>query len=164
MGSINKLPRITQQLRSCDFPWGPYRGVILETIGANRALSSLAWKPGPWVRIPLRAWMFSVCVCVFLCLCTGRGLATSWSPAQGVPPTVPDQETEKTQPYAPKAGASSQVWEQRGWKKKERGPPFSCHELGRNYIGVTSYFNSNATENCSHESITFMYTLWYLHT
>jgi hypothetical protein len=33
-----------------------------------------ARKPGPWVRIPLRAWMFSVCVClcVFLCLCTGR--------------------------------------------------------------------------------------------
>jgi hypothetical protein len=49
--------------------------------------------------------MFSVCVCVFLCLCTGRGLATSWSPVQGVLPTFPDQETEETQPYAPKAGA-----------------------------------------------------------
>jgi hypothetical protein len=48
--------------------------------------------------------MFSVCVCVcvFLCLCTGRGLATSWSPVQGVLPTVHDQETEETQPYAPK--------------------------------------------------------------
>jgi hypothetical protein len=45
------------------------------------------------------------------------GLATSWSPAQGVLPTVPDQETEETQPYAPKAGASSQVWEQLGRKK-----------------------------------------------
>jgi hypothetical protein len=32
--------------------------------------------------------MFSVCVCVFLCLCTGRDLATSWSPEQGVIPTV----------------------------------------------------------------------------
>jgi hypothetical protein len=63
--------------------------------------------------------MFSVlvCVCVFLCLCTGRGLATSWSPAQGVLPTVPDQETEETQPHAPKAGASFHVWEQRGRKK-----------------------------------------------
>jgi hypothetical protein len=30
---------------------------------------------------------------------------------------VPDQETEETQPYAPKAGASSQLWEQRGRKK-----------------------------------------------
>jgi hypothetical protein len=28
------------------------------------------------------------CVCVFLCLCTGRGVATSWSPVQGVLPTV----------------------------------------------------------------------------
>jgi hypothetical protein len=37
-----------------------------------------------------------------------------WSPVQGVLPTVPDQETEETQPYAPKVGASSQVWEQRG--------------------------------------------------
>jgi hypothetical protein len=63
--------------------------------------------------------MFSVCVCVcvFLCLCTARGLETSWSPVQGVLPTVPDQETEETQPYIPKAGASSQVWEQRGRKK-----------------------------------------------
>jgi hypothetical protein len=49
-----------------------------------------ARNSGSWVRIPLRASMFSVCVrvCVFLCLCTGRGLATSWSPAQGVLPTV----------------------------------------------------------------------------
>jgi hypothetical protein len=28
--------------------------------------------------------------------------ATSWSPVQGVLPTVPDQETEETQPYAAK--------------------------------------------------------------
>jgi hypothetical protein len=34
------------------------------------------------------------CVCVFLCLCTGRGLATSWSPAQGVLPPVLDLVTE----------------------------------------------------------------------
>jgi hypothetical protein len=31
-------------------------------------------------------------MCVFLCLCTGRGLATSWSLAQGVLPTVYDSE------------------------------------------------------------------------
>jgi hypothetical protein len=72
--------------------------------------------------------MFSVCVCVcdFLCLCTGRGLARSWSPAEGVLPTVPDQETEETQPHAPKVGASSQVWEQRGRKTKsiESQPKF----------------------------------------
>jgi hypothetical protein len=28
------------------------------------------------------------CVCVFLCLCTGRGLATNSSPVQGVLPTL----------------------------------------------------------------------------
>jgi hypothetical protein len=50
--------------------------------------------------------------------CTGRGLTTSRSPVQEVIPTVPDQETEETQPYAPKAGASTQVWEERGRKKK----------------------------------------------
>jgi hypothetical protein len=33
------------------------------------------------------------CVIMFiLCLCTGRGHATSWSPAQGVLPTVYDLE------------------------------------------------------------------------
>jgi hypothetical protein len=30
--------------------------------------------------------VWCVCVCVFLCFCTGRDLATSWSPAQGVLP------------------------------------------------------------------------------
>jgi hypothetical protein len=29
-----------------------------------------------------------LCMCVFLCLRTGRDLATSWSPAQGVLPNV----------------------------------------------------------------------------
>jgi hypothetical protein len=28
----------------------------------------------------------------------GRDVSTSWSPVQGVLPTVPDQETEETQP------------------------------------------------------------------
>jgi hypothetical protein len=37
---------------------------------------------------------------------------------------VPDQETEETQPYAPKAGASSQMWEQRGSKKYGRTSGF----------------------------------------
>jgi hypothetical protein len=33
-------------------------------------------------------------VCDFLCLCTGRGLATSWPPVQGVLSTVLDLVTE----------------------------------------------------------------------
>jgi hypothetical protein len=40
------------------------------------------------------------CVCAFFCVCVvvclGRGLATSWSPVQGVLPYVNDQETEKS--------------------------------------------------------------------
>jgi hypothetical protein len=40
------------------------------------------------------------CVCSFFCvcvvLCLGRGLSTSWSPVQGVLPSVNDQETEKS--------------------------------------------------------------------
>jgi hypothetical protein len=42
-------------------------------------LSSLARRPGSWVRIPLRAWMYDVCAffCVCVVLCLGRGLATS---------------------------------------------------------------------------------------
>jgi hypothetical protein len=58
-------------------------------------LYSLARTPGPWVRILHGAWLFSVCVvCAFFCVYTGRGLATSWSPIQGVLPTVMDLVTE----------------------------------------------------------------------
>jgi hypothetical protein len=39
---------------------------VAERLG--HALSSLARKPGSWVRIPLRAWMFSACVCAFFCV------------------------------------------------------------------------------------------------
>jgi hypothetical protein len=36
---------------------------------AEHELSSLARRPGPLVRIPSRAWIFSVCVvCAFLCI------------------------------------------------------------------------------------------------
>jgi hypothetical protein len=40
-----------------------------------------------------------MCVCAFFCvcvvLCLHKGFATSWSPIQGVLPSVSDQETEK---------------------------------------------------------------------
>jgi hypothetical protein len=56
-------------------------------------LCSLARMPWSWDWIPLRAWMFGVCVCVRLfCACVvlylGRGLTTGWSLVQGVLPTV----------------------------------------------------------------------------
>jgi hypothetical protein len=51
-------------------------------------LSSLARTLGSWVPIPLKAWM-SVCVySVCVVLCVSSGLATGWSPVQGVLPTV----------------------------------------------------------------------------
>jgi hypothetical protein len=56
--------------------------------GLRHEMSSLARKLGSLDRIPLMAWM-SVCVysvCVVLCI--GSGLATGWSPVQGVLPTV----------------------------------------------------------------------------
>jgi hypothetical protein len=49
--------------------------------------SSLSRTLGSWVRIPLKAWMS---VCVYSVLVSGSGLATGWSPVQGVPPTVLD--------------------------------------------------------------------------
>jgi hypothetical protein len=52
-----------------------------------------------------------VCVCAFFCvcvvLCLGRGLATSWSPLQGVLPSVNDQESEKSALYS-KVGATGE--------------------------------------------------------
>jgi hypothetical protein len=56
--------------------------------GLRHVLSSLARTLGSWVRIPLTAWM-SVCVySVCVVLCVGSGLATDWSPVQGVLQTV----------------------------------------------------------------------------
>jgi hypothetical protein len=51
-------------------------------------MSSPAQTLGSWVRIPLEVWM-SVCVSSVLVLsCICSGLATGWSPVQGVLPTV----------------------------------------------------------------------------
>jgi hypothetical protein len=44
-------------------------GRLRKPSGLKHALSSLAWKLGSLVRIPLRAWMFSVCVRAFFCVC-----------------------------------------------------------------------------------------------
>jgi hypothetical protein len=54
--------------------------------GLRHELSSLARTLGSCVRIPLKAWMYVFCVCVFLCI--SRGLATGWSPVRGVLLTV----------------------------------------------------------------------------
>jgi hypothetical protein len=54
-------------------------------------LSSLAWTLGSWVRIPLNAWIFGLCMrsfCVCVVLCLGSDLATGWSLVQGALPSV----------------------------------------------------------------------------
>jgi hypothetical protein len=68
------------------FIWPSFNYSWLRNPLAGHGSQALAWKPGSWVRVPLKAWIFSVrmrlfCVCVVLRL--GRGLATSWSPVQG---------------------------------------------------------------------------------
>jgi hypothetical protein len=48
--------------------------------GLRHELSSLTRALGSWVQIPLKAWMFVVCMrlfCVCVVLCLGSGLATS---------------------------------------------------------------------------------------
>jgi hypothetical protein len=54
------------------------------SLGLRHEISSSAQTRRSWVRIPLNAWM-SPCVCSVFVL--GSGLATGWSPVQGVPPT-----------------------------------------------------------------------------
>jgi hypothetical protein len=50
--------------------------------------SSPAHTYGSWRLIPLEAWMFVCVSSVFVLSCVGSGLATGWSPVQGVLPTV----------------------------------------------------------------------------
>jgi hypothetical protein len=61
-------------------------------------------------------------VCVFLCLCTLRGLATSWSPVQGVLPTVLELVTE--------------VKRKDSWRRPR--PELGCRAKGKkNYVNWT---------------------------
>jgi hypothetical protein len=75
--------------------------------GLRHVLSSLARKPGSWVRIPRKAWMFGMCMCLFcvwVVLCLGSGLATSWSLVQGVLPSVKWSWNWKNQRPGPTGG------------------------------------------------------------
>jgi hypothetical protein len=72
--------------------------------GLKHKMSSPAQILGSLVRMPLESWMS---VCVYSVFVLGIGLATVWSPVQGVLPTVLDQETERVNlsvsrtPYVP---------------------------------------------------------------
>jgi hypothetical protein len=53
--------------------------IFLGIITTNFELSSLARTLESWDRIPLKAWVFGVCMhlfCVYVLLCVGSGLAT----------------------------------------------------------------------------------------
>jgi hypothetical protein len=67
--------------------------------------SSLARKPGSWVRIPLRAWMFGMCVCFLLCSCCPELITRPRSPI-----VCNIIKKLRNQPYALK-------WEQEEGKK-----------------------------------------------
>jgi hypothetical protein len=60
--------------------WTVFARADAGTVGSNPTLGTEVY--------------YLCCVYVFLCLCTGRGPATSWSPVQGVLPTVLDLVTE----------------------------------------------------------------------
>jgi hypothetical protein len=56
--------------------------------GLRHEISSPAQTLGSWVWIPLEGWMFVYVYSVFMLFCVGSGLATGWSPVQGIVPTV----------------------------------------------------------------------------
>jgi hypothetical protein len=73
--------------------------------GLRYGLPSFAQTLGSWVRIPLKAWMSTLCpfilrsptsgmdicaslVCVCVAQCEGSGLAMGWSLVQGVLPSM----------------------------------------------------------------------------
>jgi hypothetical protein len=78
------------------------------------------------------------CVCSFFCvcvvLCLGRGLATSWSPVQGVLPSVNDQGTEKSA-LCSKVGVSSQM----GAKRKKKILTWSLQPLFQHSVWASFY-------------------------
>jgi hypothetical protein len=72
ISSIILVTLTSPDSKSCKFRYVMKYGPV--------TVAEQARRPGSWVRIPLRAWMFDMCVrfsvfCVVLCL--GRGLATS---------------------------------------------------------------------------------------
>jgi hypothetical protein len=57
---------------------------------------------GSWVRIPLEAWMFFCVYSVFVLSCVSSGLATGWSPVQGVLQTVSKSKIKESHKRRPR--------------------------------------------------------------
>jgi hypothetical protein len=94
-------------------------------------------------------------MCVFLCLWTGRGLATSWSPVQGVLPIVRDlvnwSETESFMEVGqgPSWGCSAKGKKNTGYKHACSVSIFNLHCLhpvvyhDRRHLAVNTTVNKN---------------------
>jgi hypothetical protein len=116
-------------------------------LGMIICLSALARTLVSWVRIPLRAWMFGVCMslfCVCVDLCLGSGLATGWSLVQGVLPSVKNDY-----------GTEQEAWDLNGLEgslKKISTTDYAASndkEIGQWLIGKNSKWSDNcATEVC----------------
>jgi hypothetical protein len=84
-----KIGRISMPMLPPSFPFPETIGVCGRSwwpCDLKHELSSLSRTLWLWVRIPLKAWMFGMCICLFcvcVVLCLGKGLATGWSPVQG---------------------------------------------------------------------------------
>jgi hypothetical protein len=66
---------------------------------------------GSWVRIPLKQGV-DVCVhlfCVYVLLCVGSGLVTTWPPVQGVLPTVYRVKKLRNRPKSNKRTVEPQI-------------------------------------------------------
>jgi hypothetical protein len=79
--------RYNQTLPNCFLNTGSlYLALSVSARALRHEICSSAKTLRCWFRIPLEAWMPT---CVFFVLsCVGSGLATGWSPVQGLLPTV----------------------------------------------------------------------------
>jgi hypothetical protein len=86
--NISQLNSITQNKVSYRFyTYGVTNSGSQRPRGLRHVLSSVAWTLESQVRILTGAWMCPRFFYVVLS-CVGRGLASGWSPVQGVLPTV----------------------------------------------------------------------------
>jgi hypothetical protein len=87
----NKHLRTLRDKLSISYDFGTFNFILLVTVSerSNACTVFARSEAGIEGSNPTQGMdVWCLCMCVFLCLCRGRGLATSWSPAQGVLPNV----------------------------------------------------------------------------